>query len=47
MLPLLQLALNRLFEGRTAVANGAMLTVATYENLGGSPASSTAKPSAP
>jgi eukaryotic-like serine/threonine-protein kinase len=34
-LPLLQLALNRLFEGRTAVANGAMLTVATYENLGG------------
>ena len=35
MLPLLQLALNRLFEGRTIVANGAMLTVAAYENLGG------------
>jgi hypothetical protein len=35
MLPLLQLALNGLFEGRTTVPNGAMLTVAAYENLGG------------
>ena len=37
MLPLLQLALNRLFEGRVALAaaGGAMLTVGAYESLGG------------
>ncbi|MBV8589581.1 MAG: tetratricopeptide repeat protein [Acetobacteraceae bacterium] len=35
MLPLLQLALDRLFEARVATADGAMLTVAAYENLGG------------
>jgi eukaryotic-like serine/threonine-protein kinase len=35
MLPLLQLALNRLFEGRIAGAGGTILTVAAYESLGG------------
>ena len=35
MLPLLQLALNRLYEGRVASADGAILTIATYESLGG------------
>jgi tetratricopeptide (TPR) repeat protein len=35
MLPLLQLALNRLFEGRIASAGGTTLTVAAYESLGG------------
>jgi len=37
MLPLLQLALNRLFEGRvaSAPAGGAMLTVNAYDSLGG------------
>jgi tetratricopeptide (TPR) repeat protein len=35
MLPLLQLALNRLFEGRVPAAGGAILTVGAYESLGG------------
>jgi tetratricopeptide (TPR) repeat protein len=35
MLPLLQLALARLFDDRTAAAERVMLTVAAYENLGG------------
>ncbi len=35
MLPLLQLALNRLFEGRIAGAGGTTLTIAAYESLGG------------
>jgi tetratricopeptide (TPR) repeat protein len=35
MLPLLQLALNRLFEGRVAGGDGATLTIAAYESLGG------------
>ena len=35
MLPLLQLALNRLFEGRVATPDGATLTFAAYHSLGG------------
>jgi eukaryotic-like serine/threonine-protein kinase len=35
MLPLLQLALNRLYEGRVASADGDILTIATYVSLGG------------
>jgi hypothetical protein len=35
MLPLVQLALNRLFESRVPTANGATLTIAAYEELGG------------
>src|SRR5205814_1992644 len=35
MLPLLQLALNRLFESRVASIDGGMLTVAAYRGLGG------------
>ncbi len=35
MLPLLQLALNRLFEDRVATPDGATLTIAAYQNLGG------------
>lgn len=35
MLPLLQLALNRLFEGRIACGDAAMLTIAAYQSLGG------------
>jgi tetratricopeptide (TPR) repeat protein len=35
MLPLLQLALNRLFEGRIPAAGGTMLTVGAYQSLGG------------
>jgi tetratricopeptide (TPR) repeat protein len=35
MLPLLQLALNRLYESRTTIANEATLTFVAYENLGG------------
>ena len=35
MLPLLQLALDRLFEARAVTAERAMLTVEAYESLGG------------
>ena len=35
MLPLLQLALDRLFEARVAVAESSMLTVGAYQSLGG------------
>ncbi len=35
MLPLLQLALDRLFEARVVTADGPMLAAATYESLGG------------
>jgi tetratricopeptide (TPR) repeat protein len=35
MLPLLQLALDRLFEGRVAADEGATLPIAAYESLGG------------
>ncbi len=35
MLPLLQLALDRLFEARVATAESSMLTVGAYQSLGG------------